>query len=186
VRPGGPTNWPARRASAAALRGGGAHGQRARPLPLWRERPGYWPRRAVSLSWGAERGGTARLSVVVVRKPAWPKRSAGLAGFPFYGELYFVKSGPAPGCAALTALAGKAARLAAKGRFLRPKRQGARRETWGVHVPPRRENAVLAHPRANLKGHFAGNGCKRAFKAFRGKGSFRPGKRLQEQPAAVV
>jgi len=55
VRPGGPTNWPARRASAAALRGGGAHGQRARPLPLWRERPGYWPRRAVSLSWEADR-----------------------------------------------------------------------------------------------------------------------------------
>ena len=36
VRPGGPTNWPAWRASAAALRGGGANGQRARPLPLWR------------------------------------------------------------------------------------------------------------------------------------------------------
>jgi len=58
--------------------------------------------------------------VVVVKKPAWPKRSAGLAGFPFYGELYFVKSGPAPGCAALTAQAGKAAKLAAKGRFIRP------------------------------------------------------------------
>ena len=53
------------------------------------------------------------------KEPAWPKRSAGLAGFPFYGGLYFVKSGPASGCAAFTAQAGKAAQLAAKGRFLR-------------------------------------------------------------------
>jgi len=97
-----------------------------------------------------------------------------------------VKSGPAISCAALTAQAGKAAQLAAKGRFLRPKRQGARRETWGAMTPARRENAVLAHPRANLKGHFVRNGCKRAFKAFRGKGSFRPGKRRQALPAAVV
>jgi len=96
-----------------------------------------------------------------------------------------VKSGPASGCAAFTA-AGKAAQLAAKGRFLRPKRQGARRKTGGVRVPPRRENAVLAHPRANLKGHFARNGDKRALRAVRGKGSFRAGKRRQEPPAAVI
>ena len=124
--------------------------------------------------------------MVVVRKPAWPKRSAGLAGFPFYGELYFVKSGPASGCAAFTAQAGKAARLAAKGRFLRPERQGARRKTGVSHVPPRRENAVLAHPRANLKGHFVRNGYKRDLRAVKGKGSFMAGKRLQEPPAAVV
>jgi hypothetical protein len=53
-------------------------------------------------------------------------------------------------------------------------------------VPPRRENAVLAHSRADLKGHFVKNGYKRAFKAFRGKGSLRPGKRRQEPPAAVI
>ena len=53
-------------------------------------------------------------------------------------------------------------------------------------TPPRREKAVIGHSRANLKGHFAGNGCKRAFKAFKGKGSFRPGKRRQEPPGAVV
>ena len=69
----------------------------------------------------AARGICGCAGVVVVRKPAWPKRSAGLAGFPFYGELHFVKSGPASGCAAFTA-AEKAAQLAAKGRFLRPKR----------------------------------------------------------------
>jgi hypothetical protein len=97
-----------------------------------------------------------------------------------------VKSGLGDGSAAFPAPAGKAALLAPKGRFLKSKRQGARRKTGGVHVPPRREKAVLAHSRANLKGHFARNGCKRAFKVFRGKGSFRPGKRLQEQPAAVV
>ena len=28
-------------------------------------------------------------------------------------------------------------------------------------MSPRRENAVLAYPRANLKGHFIRNGCKR-------------------------
>jgi len=190
VRPGGPTNWPARRASG---RPGRPVGRTAKERGLFRQRkrPGYWPRRAVSLSWGggpppATMGTHGRAEVVVVRKPACPKRSAGLAGFPFYGELHFVKSGPAPGCAALTAQAGKAAQLDAKGRFLRPKRRGARRKTWGVHVPPRRENAVLAHPRANLKGHFARNGYKRAFKAFRGKGSFRPGKRRQALPAAVI
>lgn len=105
MRPGGPTNWPAWRASAAALRGGGANSQRARPLPLWRERPGYWLRRAVSLSCGA--GGSCPPGVVVVRKPAWPKRSAGLAGFPFYGELYFVKSGPAAGCCHLYRFSGE-------------------------------------------------------------------------------
>ena len=86
----------------------------------------------------------------------------------------------------MTVAAGKAAQLAAKGRFLRPKRQGARRETGGVYVPPRREKAVLAYSRANLNGHSVRNGYKRAFKAFRGKGSFRPGKRRQEPPAAVV
>jgi len=53
-------------------------------------------------------------------------------------------------------------------------------------VPPRREKAVLAHPRANLKGHFAGNGCERALRVFRGEGSFRPGKRRQEALAPVV
>ena len=87
------------------------------------------------MSWGAERGGAARLSVVVVRKPAWPRRSPALlvcvliqkggtkrrsGRFHYYRELCFVKSGPAIGCAAFTAQAGKAARLAAKGRFLRP------------------------------------------------------------------
>ena len=106
---------------------------------------------------------------VVVRKPAWPKRSAGLAGFPFYGELHFVKSGPAISCATFTA-AGKVAQLAAKGRFLILERQGARRKTGGVHVPPRREKAVLGHSRAFWKGHFVRNGCKRAFKAFMGEG----------------
>ena len=53
-------------------------------------------------------------------------------------------------------------------------------------MPPRREKAVLAHSRANLKGHFVKNGDKRALRAFRGKGSLRPGKRRQEPPAAVV
>ena len=43
-------------------------------------------------------------------------------------------------------------------------------------TPPRRENAVLAHSRAILKGHFARNGDNRVFRAFRG-GSLRPGKR---------
>ena len=50
----------------------------------------------------------------------------------------------------------------------------------------RRGNAVLAHSYANLKGHFARNGYKRALRALRGKGSFRAGKRHQEPPAAVV
>ena len=122
----------------------------------------------------------------VVRKPAWPKRSAGLAGFPFYGELRFVKSGPAVSCAAFTAQAGKAAQLAAKGRFLRSKRHGARRKMGGVMTPARRGKAVLAHPCANLNGHFARNGYKRDLRAVRGKGSFRPGKRRQGLPAAVV
>ena len=80
-----------------------------------------------------------------------------------------MKSGPATGCAALTAQAGKAAQLAAKGRFLKSNRQGARRKTGGAMTPARRENAVLAHSCANLKGHFVRNGCKRAFKAFRGE-----------------
>ncbi len=109
----------------------------------------------------AARGTCRRAGAVVVRKPAWPKRSAGLAGFPFYGELHFVKSGPAISCAAFTA-AGKAAQLAAKGRFLILERQGARRKTGGVMTPARREKAVLAHSCANLKGHFARNGDKRA------------------------
>jgi len=78
-----------------------------------------------------------------------------------------VKSGPAVSCAAFTA-AGKAAQLDAKGRFLRSKRHGARRKTRGAMTPARREKAVLAHPRANLKGHFARNSCKRAFKAVKG------------------
>ena len=114
------------------------------------------------------------------------RRSAGLAGFPFYGELHFVKSGTASGCAALTAAAGKAAQLDAKGRFLRSARRGARRKTGGTITPARREKAVLAHSCANLKGYFARNGYKRDLKAVRGKGSFRAGKRLQEPPAAVV
>ena len=41
------------------------------------------------------------------KEPAWPKRSAGLAGFPFYGELYFVKSGPAAGCCRLYRFSGE-------------------------------------------------------------------------------
>ena len=91
--------------------------------------------------------------------PAWPKRRGGAQVWPVF---LFVKSGPASGGAAFTA-AGKAAQPDAKGRFLRPKRQGARRETGGVYVPPRREKAVLAYPRANLKGHFVRNGDNRAF-----------------------
>jgi len=90
------------------------------------------------------------------------RRSAGLAGFPFYGELRFVKSGPAAGGAAFAA-AGKAAQLAAKGRFFILERQGARRKTGGAMTPARREKAVLAYPRANLKGHFVRNGDNRAF-----------------------
>ena len=53
-------------------------------------------------------------------------------------------------------------------------------------IPPRRENAVLAHSCANLKGHFARNGYKRDLRAVRGEGSFGAGKRRQEPPAAVV
>jgi len=97
--------------------------------------------------------------------PAWPKRSGRAQVWPVF---LFVKSGPAAGGAAFTA-AGKAAQLAAKGRFLRPKRQSARRKTGGALTPARQENAVLAHSRANLKSHFARNGDKRAFKAFKGK-----------------
>jgi len=66
-----------------------------------------------------------------IRMPAWPKRRGGAQVWPVF---LFVKSGPAAGGAAFTA-AGKAAQLAAKGRFLRPKRQGARSKTGGVHVP---------------------------------------------------
>ncbi len=158
-------------------------------LKAGRERLGYWPRRAVSPKRSgpppAAMGARGRAGTVVVRKPAWPKRSAGLAGFPFYGELHFVKSGPAISCAAFTA-AGKAAQLAAKGRFLILERQGARRKTGGVMTPARREKAVLAHSCANLKGHFARNGYKRALRAVRGEGSFRAGKRLQEPLAAVA
>ena len=36
-------------------------------------------------------------------------------------------------------------------------------------TPPRREKAVLAHPRAKLNSHFARNGHKRALKAFKGE-----------------
>jgi len=56
----------------------------------------------------------------------------------------------------------------------------------GKIISTRRENLVLAHSSANLNSHFAGNGDKRAFEAFRGEGSFRPGKRRQGPPGAVV
>ena len=79
-----------------------------------------------------------------------------------------MKSGTASGCAALTA-AGKAAQPDAKGRFFISERQGARRKMGDIMIPARRENAVLAHPRANLNSHFARNGCKRAFKTFKGE-----------------
>jgi len=63
-----------------------------------------------------------------------------LAGFPFYGELRFVKSGTASGCAALTA-AGKAAQPDAKGRFLivsgRASGALARRVSGGQRATPR-------------------------------------------------
>jgi len=91
--------------------------------------------------------------------PAWPKRRGGAQVWPVF---LFVKSSPASGGAAFTA-AGKAAQLAAKGRFFILERQGARRKTVGVMTPARREKAVLAYPRANLKGHFVRNGCNRAF-----------------------
>jgi len=70
-----------------------------------------------------------------------------------------VKSGPRPGAqpSPPKSRAGKAALLAATGRFLKSKRQGARRlpagrqvKRGGVHVPPRRQNAVLAHSHANF------------------------------------
>jgi len=57
---------------------------------------------------------------------------------------------------------GKGGPAAGKGRFLILERQGARRKTGGRMIPPRREKAVLAHSRANLKGHFGKNGYKRA------------------------
>ena len=68
----------------------------------------------------------------------------------------------------------------------RLKLHGARRKTRGRMIWVRRGNAVLAHSCANLKEHFVRNGCKRVLRAVRGKGSFRPGKRLQEPPAPVV
>ena len=80
-----------------------------------------------------------------------------------------MKSGTASGCAAFTAQAGKAAQPDAKGRFLILEHQGLVVKRGGVMTPARREKAVLAYPRANLKGHFIRNGCKRAFKAFKGE-----------------
>ena len=96
-----------------------------------------------------------------------------------------MKSGTASSCAAFTA-AGKAAQLDAKGRFLRPKRQGARRKTGGRMTRARRGNAVLAHSCASLKGHFVRNGYKHDLMAVRGGRSFWPGKRLQGPPEPVI
>ena len=83
-----------------------------------------------------------------------------------------MKSGTASGCAAFTTQAGKAAQPDAKGRFLRPKRQGARRKTGGRMTRARRGNAVLAHSCVSLKGHFVRNGYKHDLMAVKGEGRF--------------
>jgi len=96
-----------------------------------------------------------RMAVTWSFKGSWPglRTGAGLAGH------HFVKSGPRQQCRLCRQAK---AELRPQGPFPQIITSCARRNTRGRMTRARRGNAVLAHSCANLNGHFARNGDKRA------------------------